>query len=143
MRPADGRRGAPPPPLRQHAGRAGQNFSPVDPAPRLEILDALPEHEGETTPRLTTAEIAAKIGKHPSTIEQMLRALERDGLVDCRHGATARTWARTHLPIPETFTSTAAVRFGGTHDDRALRAALGIPLSPPAPRGRVTVVKAK
>lgn len=107
----------------------------VDPAPRLEILALLPEPPG----KITTAAIGKATKKHPGTIDQMLNALRVDGLVDFEMMETSRGWWRTHLPIPEKFTSTAAVKYPGVYDDRALRQALRIPLMPPPlPGPRIT-----
>jgi hypothetical protein len=118
---------------------AGPN--PVDPAPRLAILAAMPPHVGDDTLTVPASLIAQKVGKHVATIDQMLGALRADGVVDCAQHAGRRVWWRTAAPLPERFTSTAAPTATTRHDDTALREALGIPLQPPRLHARARLVK--
>lgn len=101
----------------------------VDPAPRLAILQAMDDGE-----RMTTTAIGQAVGKHPSSVEQMLYALKADGLVDFEGKRGQRQWWRTELPIPDTFTSSAHAKDADLFSDVALREAYGIPLVAPRPK---------
>lgn len=106
----------------------------VDPTPRLDLLNAMPPHEGDDTIAVTSTWISNQLGKSAATIDQMLYALRADRLVEFQEDGRRRLWHRTAEPIPDRFTSTAAMRDADSYTDLALREALGIPLVPPTPK---------